>query len=163
MSHRSILLLAAVVGLSLAVDAVVAGWFLFGKSTPVAVGQTAAGANDYLMGTEKMSDQSPICFVLSQKNPAHLMTYRVDGRGMLIFMDGRDISWDAQVTDSHFGADGRGKGTRTLPSVQDVMEAVKKGQAGATGGKNGGGAGGTKAEEPGAGSGAKTLPDDDKK
>ena len=109
------------------------------RGAPPVFGQTAdGGGGRFALGTEKGSDQSPICFVIANGEKPQLLVYRVDPAGQLQLTNAREITCDLGLRDNYFPAGSTAKAGKTAPPVSAVCTAVSRTGSGAAGGGAGG-------------------------
>ena len=126
--------LAAILIASLALHGLFIGFFGAKGATP-AFGQSGGAAQgDFVVTTEKGADQSPVCFVLRNRDPP-LLVYRVSPMGQLQLMDSRDLTCDLALKDGYFAPIQGQRGNTTQPPVQEICTQSK---GGATSGESGG-------------------------
>ncbi|MBI4587194.1 MAG: hypothetical protein HY717_24540 [Planctomycetes bacterium] len=118
---------AVLLAVSLGLNGVLAGLAWFGKSMPAAEGQSVNSGNGFIMATEQLPDQTPVCFVLDTRK-AHLALYKTDISGQLLLTGIREIRYDMLLPDHHFpkGQIPPGGYLSTLPPVREVEKAVRK-------------------------------------
>ncbi len=130
MRSRSTTLVVIAAVLCLTFNALATVYLLLGRPASAAAGELGPERKGtFLMATEKLPDNTPICFVWQTDKP-HLCVYRVDPQGLLVLMDSRDTHCDLLCRDVHFELDGTGKGVRTLPRVVNICAAVGEKPAG---------------------------------
>lgn len=125
MNERWLPILAVGLFASLIFNSVLLTVFFIGEGAPKALGQATSAGEGFLMATEQVSDQTPVCFVLNTHKP-QLLVYKTDTAGQLQLTSVRDIECDFLLRDNYFPRGTVVPAQRTRPPVNDVCRAVKQ-------------------------------------